>query len=471
MCLLDLEAGAGLPVEALLRQPADPGGDARAYRGGTWYAQTLVPAGQLAAERQRYRRHGVYVVIGGAGGIGEAWSRFMIEAYEARIVWVGRRPRDATIRAKQEALGDEPLYISADATDRAALEQAYREIKRRYGRVHGLVHSAIVLDDQSLATMDEERFRAALAAKMDVSVRMAQVFRDEVLDFVLFFSSLQSFAKSAGQSNYAAGCTFKDAFAHYLARHWPCAVKVMNWGYWGGAGVVASGDYRARMARAGVGSIEPQEGMDALTFLLNGPLDQVALMKTLGPRHADAAGERQASENEGSRPPGLPAEAGQASGRRVMAAESEEVGRPVGAEPPGATPASAQLLTARQPVGRLLDHVTTVLLEFLSGALDIAVEGIDVGVPFSDYGLDSILGVSFVKHINDALGLSLNTAVIFDYTSIERLAAHLVETHGDRIRIGSPAPVAVPAPVSMVRPLHRRAVRHGPCDSQCPGTP
>ena len=119
---------------------------------------------------------------------------------------------------------------------------------------------------------------------MDVSVRIAQVFQHEALDFVLFFSSLQSFSKSPGQSNYAAGCTFKDAFAHYLARHWSCAVKVMNWGYWGGTGVVASQDYQARMTRAGVGSIEPQEGMDALAFLLNGPLDQVALMKTAGRR-------------------------------------------------------------------------------------------------------------------------------------------------------------------------------------------
>ena len=134
------------------------------------------------------------------------------------------------------------------------------EIKQCYAHVHGLVHSAIVLDDQSLASMNEARFRAGLAAKMDVSVRMAQVFQHEALDFVLFFSSLQSFSKSPGQSNYAAGCTFKDAFAHYLARHWSCAVKVMNWGYWGGTGIVAAQDYQARMTRVGVGSIESARG-------------------------------------------------------------------------------------------------------------------------------------------------------------------------------------------------------------------
>ena len=71
------------------------------------------------------------MVIGGAGGIGEVWSRFMIETYGARIIWIGRRPQDAAIQAKLEALatlGHAPLYISADATDHAALEWAYREI-------------------------------------------------------------------------------------------------------------------------------------------------------------------------------------------------------------------------------------------------------------------------------------------------------------------------------------------------------
>jgi NAD(P)-dependent dehydrogenase (short-subunit alcohol dehydrogenase family) len=292
--LLDLQAGVDVPVETLLQQPVEPQGKVRAYRDGTWYVQELLPIRQLPAEPQRYRQHGVYVVIGGAGGIGEVWSRFMIETYGAHIVWIGRRPLDAAIQARLEALGalgPAPLYISADATDRAALERAYREIKQHHEHVHGLVHSAIVLADQSLANMDEARFGASLAAKMDVSVRMAQVFQNEALDFVLFFSSLQSFSTSPGQSNYAAGCTFKDALAHYLAHAWPATVRVMNWGYWGGTGIVAAPDYQARMARAGVGSIEPAAGMAALTLLLNGPLRQIAAIQTLDNRHAGDAGE------------------------------------------------------------------------------------------------------------------------------------------------------------------------------------
>lgn len=108
---------------------------------------------------------------------------------------------------------------------------------------------------------------------------MAQVFQKEPLDFALFFSSVQSFARASGQSNYAAGCSFKDAFAHRLSQVWPCTVAVINWSYWGSIGVVSSPDYQRRMAQAGIGSIEAPEAMEALELLLGGPLKQLVMMK------------------------------------------------------------------------------------------------------------------------------------------------------------------------------------------------
>lgn len=284
--LLDMDAAQDWPVHEMLALPADKNGDAVAYRGKEWFKQALMPVFETdpASQQPCYRSQGVYVVIGGAGGIGEAWSRWMIEQYQAKIIWLGRRKKDASIQEKLDALsklGTPPSYIEADASDLEALQKAYQEVKRSYGNIHGVIHSAIVLADKSLAKMDEQQFQAGLRAKVDVSVRLAQVFAEEALDFVLFFSSIQSVAKMPGQSNYAAGCTFKDAFANQLAQEWSCQVKIINWGYWGSVGIVATSPYRDRMARAGVGSIEPQEGMAAIESLLRSPLNQLALLKQL----------------------------------------------------------------------------------------------------------------------------------------------------------------------------------------------
>ena len=282
--LLDLETGCDWPIHELFTLPTDAQGDAFVRRGNEWYKQALIPIRGLSGDRPLYRSQGVYVVIGGAGGIGEVWSRFMIENYQARIVWIGRRKKDKAIQAKLDALaktGYAPVYIQADATKRKSLQKAHEEIKRIHPKIHGVIHSAIVLLDKGLAAMDEECFLSGFSAKVDVSVRLAQVFQKDPLDFVLFFSSTTSFTKTPGQSNYAAGCTFKDAFAHQLANEWSCAVKIMNWGYWGSVGIVTDPAYRKRMEHLGIGSISPEEGMEALASLLQGPFDQIALLKTL----------------------------------------------------------------------------------------------------------------------------------------------------------------------------------------------
>ncbi|MED4567852.1 SDR family NAD(P)-dependent oxidoreductase, partial [Bacillus atrophaeus] len=279
--LIDLGAADDWSPE-IWSLPGDRDGNTWACRNKIWHKQRLVPVHKTQSVQSKYKHGGVYVVIGGAGGIGEAWSEYVIKTYQAHVVWIGRRKKDEAIQAKLDKLADlgpAPFYIEADAANQVDLENAYEKIKLMHQEINGIVHSAIVLQDQSLANMTEERFRNVLSAKVDVSVRMAQVFHNEPLDFALFFSSVQSFARASGQSNYAAGCSFKDAFAHWLSQVWPCAVAVMNWSYWGSVGVVSSPDYQQRMAQAGIGSIEAPEAMEALELLLGGPLHQLVLMK------------------------------------------------------------------------------------------------------------------------------------------------------------------------------------------------
>jgi acyl transferase domain-containing protein/tryptophanase/acyl carrier protein len=282
--ILDLDSLEPVSARECLSLPFDKKGDALAHRHGEWFQQGLALVATLPEATPGYRQNGVYVVIGGAGGVGEVWSRYLIEHYQANVVWIGRRECDANIEAKIHALsgiGPAPLYISADASDPAALERARRAVLDVYPAIHGVVHSAIVLRDQSLSRMDESAFRASLSAKVDVSVNMDEVFGNDELDFLLFFSSIISFVRSPGQSNYAAGCTFMDSFAHWLKQRRAYPVKIMNWGYWGNVGVVAAESYNKMMRQMGIGSIEPQEGMAALEALVGSDLHQLALMKTL----------------------------------------------------------------------------------------------------------------------------------------------------------------------------------------------
>jgi len=271
------------PWEELLSLAGDPHGSAWAYRDHRWYRQQLVPC-RPAVERDAaevYRPGGVYVVIGGAGGVGQAWSEALLRRTPAQLVWIGRRPQE-DVQADLDRLarlGPAPRYVVADATDREQLAGARVTIQREFGRIDGVIHSAMVLRDKSLANMTEDEFRAGLAPKVDICVRLAQVFAEEPLDFVLFFSSANAFFKWPGQSNYVAGCTFEDAFANRLAAEWPCRVRVVNWGYWGGVGAAAPERYRSLMARKGLAPIETSGAMQALDLLLGGPIRHLVYLR------------------------------------------------------------------------------------------------------------------------------------------------------------------------------------------------
>ncbi|HEX3029215.1 MAG TPA: SDR family NAD(P)-dependent oxidoreductase, partial [Clostridia bacterium] len=395
----DMEATSYWPVEDIFSLPWDGQGNSVAYRGGEWYRQKLIPVSSIQSKQASYRTGGVYVVIGGAGGIGEAWTEYMVSTYKANVIWIGRREKDENIKNKLEriaAFGPKPRYIKADASVRKELGSAYARIKELYPHINGVIHSAIVLQDQSLRNMKEERFKAALSAKVDVCVRIAQVFKDEPLDFVMFFSSMQSFTKLPGQSNYAAGCTFKDAFAQKLSKEWKCAVKVMNWGYWGSQGIVASNTYRERMEQVGLASIEPVDGMKALETLLAGPLDQIGFMKLSKPQFIKELDTR---ENITVYPENLELE--------LQSMVKKMPGVQMPSEP------------------MEYSEISNTLIRIASELLAVKPDDMEEDAEFSDYGFDRVMMTDLTEELNRKFGTKLTAHETANFLTLGSLAEYI----------------------------------------------
>jgi polyketide synthase PksN len=297
LSLLDVDSLESVSASECLSMAPDKQGNGLACRDREWFYQEFSHIPKLPPSPPvHYRQEGVYVVIGGAGGLGEVWTRFMMERYQANVVWIGRHQYNSSIEEKVNSLtraGHAPLYISADATNLDALEQACKTILKTWPVIHGVIHSAIVLQGQGIARMEEPEFKASLSAKVDISVNMDKVFGGQELDFMLFFSSIISFYKAPGQSNYAAGCIFKDSFAQNLQLQRSYPVKILNWGYWGTVGVVADEYYNKTMEAMGVGSIEPDEGMASLQTFIDSELNQLAVIKMIDAQTIVSFSERQ----------------------------------------------------------------------------------------------------------------------------------------------------------------------------------
>lgn len=233
-------------------------------------------------EGKSFVNKGTYVIVGGTGGIGSELSYYMAKNYKANVVLIGRKKINSKINEQLEkikSLGGRGLYIEADMCDANSMKEALNIIKGEFSVINGVIHSALVLNDRMINLMSENELRKVLNPKVNGSVVLAQTFKDEKLDFIMFFSSAQAFAGSIGQSNYSAACSFKDAFAWYLKSIKNMNVRIINWGYWSEVGVVSSDDYINSLREQGIYPISINEGMDIIDKALRNKMTQIMPIK------------------------------------------------------------------------------------------------------------------------------------------------------------------------------------------------
>ncbi|WP_268626497.1 SDR family NAD(P)-dependent oxidoreductase [Paenibacillus alvei] len=257
-------------AEAIVRENEKFHGEI-AFRSGKRYKRMLYPIVLPPAEKSAFKQEGVYFIAGGAGGIGIELCRFLSRHYRAKLVLIGRRSIKELTASTQSMInefGADLLYLTADLANQEEMEEAAATAKRRFGKIDGVIHSALVLKDCSLEALEEETLLEVMRPKAAGSIELYEVFKNEPLDFMLFFSSVQSFSGNAGQSNYAAACSFKDAIANYIREKVSYPVHIVNWGYWGSVGVVANDSYQKRLAAQGLYSIDPMVGMEAIVRTL-----------------------------------------------------------------------------------------------------------------------------------------------------------------------------------------------------------
>jgi len=216
---------------------------------------------------------------------------------------------------------------------------------------------------------------------------------------------MNSFTRSPGQGNYASGCTFTDAFARQLSQEWPCAVKVINWGYWGSVGSVASDAYRERMTRAGFDSIEPPEAMSALEILVNGSLDQIALIKTT-----------RALPLEGVNP-----EESITIYPQDLSANVFDIKK---------APVVSDSTTGID-IDSLVDMMKSALTQAASQALNVKTDDIDAEAPWDEYGFDPMLVTGFINNLNHQFKLELNPTIFHEHPTLHNFAQYLVKEYRD----------------------------------------
>ena len=369
------------------------------------------------------RGDATYLITGGLGGLGRRIAEWLVDRGARHLVLVGRRPPNESAAMQIAALQQRGVRVRAcqvDAANLAEIKALVTEINASAAPLAGVIHAAGVLDDGVLVGQTAERFARVFAPKVAGAWNLDQATQSSSLDFFVLFSSLAAWLGSAGQANYAAANSLLDALAaDRHARGLPATS--IAWGPWAEAGMAAGlGEAgKRRFAAAGIELIPPQDGLAALGRLLDQPEADVAVLPVDWAKFFShsAPGEEPAMLRE------LAASSRASAARRDRGAVSQTASATATREAASPTIGSAAAATSPREGwhAAILAAATRVL-------------GTDTGKqlasdqPLTEQGLDSLLAIELVGALRKLTGRNLPAALVFDYPTVDALAAFLAAT-------------------------------------------
>ncbi len=345
------------------------------------------------------RPDGGYLIVGGMGGLGFVVAQWLAAQGAGMVVLNGRSEPDDDIRSAIAELNDTGTRVEVITGDIAAADTAGRLVEAVHDagfRVAGVLHSAMVLDDEIVLNITDAAARRVFTPKVDGSWRLHRATAHLDVDWWLTFSSVAALLGAPGQGSYAAANSWVDGLVAYRRSLGLPAVGI-NWGPWAQVG-------RAQFfADLGVAMITVEQGLAAMQRVL------AADRARTGVFSLDA---RQWFQS-------FPSAAGSALFAKLQEASTADRrgGGAIRAELDGCEPVERP----RRLAAAIAGEIRAVLR---------STDPIDPDRPMESLGLDSLMALELRNRLEASLGTMLPAALVWAYPTITDLAGALCERLG-----------------------------------------
>lgn len=344
-----------------------------------------------------WRSGGVYLVTGGAGGLGLLMAdAIATTTRDARLVLTGRSDLDADATAHLDRLRAEGAaveYVRADIADAAAMTAVIVAIERDHGALHGVLHCAGVTRDRLTLHKEPADAGQVLAPKTEGLVTLDELTTHLPLEFFLVFSSVAGAVGNVGQADYAAGNAFMDHYAAYrnelVARgERQGRTLSVGWQLWQDGGLRPPED---QVRRAADGA-----GLDVLDRTIG--LDLLERCAATGESHV------------------VPMVGDTVKLREYLRARTRNV-------------VADDVAPSTGPVdGDAVERLAEALKVLVSDELRLEPSRIETYVPWEEYGVDSVLVVNLTQRLERHFG-PLSKTIFFENQTLGALAGALCESH------------------------------------------
>lgn len=374
------------------------------YINGEREARTIqagIVSGEIPAEL-KIKEGGVYLITGGAGALGRVFAEYISRTSGTRIILSGRSALSEDVRAAVLRI-PRCEYIPCDVSEKEAVFHLIRQIREKYNRLDGVIHSAgLIRDNLILKTTGEKEGSEVLAPKIQGTRNLDEATKEEALDFMVFFSSVVAVTGNAGQAAYTAANAYMDNYAVYrneLRKRGMRQGKTLsiNWPYWKEGGMEMQAEHQRYLAREfGLAGMSYHVGLSAFEQALKNGQDQVIVTYGDGNKLLQAFSARQLIH---------------------APARNNMVKSPVLSDP------QIDLGAA----------VKKKILETVAGILKFDKEAIKMDKDLMGYGFDSSMLARLANDLNEYYDVNLPPTVFYNYPSVNDLVKFLIESHQEQL--------------------------------------
>ncbi len=349
------------------------------------------------------KENSVWLISGGAGGLGLIFAQYLAEKHRAKVILSGRSPlrgeKEERIRRFRES-GAKIDYIQADVTNQNSMNSLMETVHSKYGALNGVIHAAGISSAKLLTQKDPDEFGAVLRPKIQGTMLLDHLTKDEPLDFFILFSSTSALLGDFGQCDYAVANRFSDSYAQIRASFRKSGKRqgrtlVINWPLWRQGGMHYDKE-QFYLETSGLSYLETGQGIEAFETILKSDVFQTVVFSGY-------------------------------SRRIEQLFRQETIGKPHIPPRPVRT-----LKHASQ--SDIMPRIESDIRDIAADIIRTEPQKLERDESLSYFGFDSISFKILANKIQDTYSVEILPSVFFSSDTIRRLSAYLFENFEKQMR-------------------------------------